>query len=166
MGVTGWRTTLAWTQFRTVQNAPAGVNEDAQTEAAIEAPAQVSIQPDGSQLKLANFNVRVRIVPIGTWVVRGKSSASLLTHEQGHWDIAGLSAHEYHRALAALRAADRDSLAQQAADALQSNQTKVDALQVKYDRETNNSRNASEQTRWNNLISACIRNNNAALPDP
>ena len=166
MSVRGWRTILAWTQFRTVPEPPPGETEDSQTEASIEPPARISVQRDGDEFKLANFDVRVRLVSHGTWIVRGKATASLLSHEQGHWDIAGLTAYEYYRALVALRADDRDSLSQQAADTLQNIQTKVDALQVQYDDDTDHSRNALEQTRWKNLISTAIGNNNAALPDP
>ena len=166
MSVTGWRTNLAWAQFRMLPTPPPGETEDAQTEASIEPPAQVSVQQDGSQLKLAGFDVRVRLVSSGTWLVRGRATPSLLSHEQGHWDTAGLTAYEYYRALAALRAADQASLSQQAAETLQRIQTKVDALQEKYDSETDHSRNAAQQARWHGVISAAIGNNYAALPDP
>jgi len=96
-------------------------------------------------------------VPHGTWVVRGKAT---------NWDIAGLTAHEYHRALESLRASSEDDLAQLAADALQRIQTKVDGLQEKNDWETNHSRNAAAQTQWATLIRNCIANGNQALPDP
>jgi hypothetical protein len=126
----------------------------------------VQVQRDGGQLRLAAFDVKVRIVPIGTWVVRGKLTAALLAHEQGHWDIAGLTAHEYYRALAGLRATKQSELARLAQEALQRIKTKVDRLQVKYDRETNHSRDAAKQAQWDTLIRGCITNSNRALPDP
>jgi hypothetical protein len=166
VAIGGWPKNLTWQNFRVVQSAPAGVTEEAQTEASIEPPPKVQVLKDGNQFRLAAFDVKVRIVPHGTWVVRGKSSAPLLVHEQGHWDIAGLTAHEYHAALEGLRAASPAELGTLAEQALQRIKTKVDRLQEKYDRETNHSRDAGKQTQWNTLIRTCITNGNRALPDP
>lgn len=166
MAVRGWPRGLLWQNFRVVASAPQGVAEDAQTEASVEPPEQIQVVSRDGSLRLSSFNVNVRIVPHGTWVVRGKATTPLLAHEQLHWDIAGLTAHEYHRALESLRAATQDELGQLAADTLQRIQTKVDALQEKYDRETNHSRNATGQAQWAALIRTCITNGNRALPDP
>jgi hypothetical protein len=142
------------------------VSEDAQTEASIEPPPRVRVVPDSGQLRLDAFDVNVRLVPLGTWVVRGKATTPLLAHEQGHWDIAGLTAHEYHRALAGLRATDQGELGRLAQEALQRIQHKVDGLQEKYDKETKHSQDAAAQTRWTTLIRTCVANGNRALPDP
>ena len=165
MGVTGWRTTLTWRQFRTVAR-PLGVNQDAQTRGSIDPPVRVAVAKDGDQFKLSNFDVRVSLVSGETWVVSGKSTPSLLSHEQGHWDITGLTAWEYYRGLAGLRAADPADLSQQASDLLQKMSTKSDDLQIKYDRETDHSRNTADQARWDRVIADAIRGGNAALPDP
>jgi len=165
MGVTGWRTTLTWRQFRTVPR-PLGVQQDAQTRGSIDPPTRVAVAKDDAQFKLANFEVRVSLVPAETWVVGGKATASLLSHEQGHWDITGLTAWEYYRGLVALRAADQADLQQQAADLLARMTTKSDDLQVKYDRETDHSRNTADQARWDKIIADAIRGGNTALPDP
>jgi hypothetical protein len=166
VAVRGWPKSLTWHNFRVVQSAPPDETEDAQIEASMGAPAQVKVRPDGDHVRLGSFDVNVEIVQHGTWVVRGKSTASLLSHEQGHWDIAGLSAHEYHRALEAVRASDQSELAQLVQEALERAQKKVDGLQEKYDRETNHSRDSASQARWSTLIRDCIMDGNRALPDP
>jgi hypothetical protein len=165
MAVLGWHTNLTWRQFRRV-NTPLGTTEEAQTEASIEPPERVAVAKDGAKFKLTNFDVRVRLVPSGTWIVNGKATDALLAHEQGHWDIAGLTAYEYFRELTGLRADDTDTLQSQASAALERIQTKVDALQEQYDRQTDHSRQASEQARWQRLIATAIRSGNAALPNP
>jgi hypothetical protein len=166
VAIGGWPKSLTWQQFRVVQSAPAGVTEEAQTEASIDPPPRVQVVKAGDQFRLAAFDIKVRIVPHGTWVVRGKSSAPLLVHEQGHWDIAGLTAHEYHKILEDLRAASPAELGRLAEQTLSRIKTKVDRLQEKYDRETNHSRDAAKQTQWNTLIRNCITNSNRALPNP
>lgn len=98
--------------------------------------------------------------------MRGKATSSLLVHEQGHWDIAGLTAHEHYRALEALRRAGQPELARLAQETLGRIKTKADGLQAKYDRETNHSRDAAAQTRWDTLIRNSILNGNTPFPDP
>ena len=162
----GWPKSVTWRNFRVVQSAPSGATEDAQIEASMGAPARVQVQGDGDRVRLGSFEIYVEIVRPGTWVVQGRATTSLLSHEQGHWDIAGLTAHEYHRALEALRASEQSDLAQLAADALVRIQAKVDGIQEKYDRETNHSRDSAAQARWITQIRDCIMNGNRALPDP
>jgi hypothetical protein len=43
VAVRGWPRTLSWADFRTIQSAPAGETEEAQTEASVEPPARIQV---------------------------------------------------------------------------------------------------------------------------
>ena len=166
MPVTGWRTQLAWNQFRVVTSRPGGVLENAQIGAQISPPANVQVVRENGVVRLPSVTVTVRVNSANTWVMTGQQSAALLDHEQGHWDIAGLVAHELHNALAAIRAADATALAAEVRTVIQRFQSKVDALQIQYDRETSHGANAAGQSTWNARIRGCISGGNSPLPTP
>lgn len=167
MAVTGWPRALHWSDFRTLGERPPGERENAQIQAEIQNPTEVQVatESDGTK-RLSRFTVNVGIVRSGTWVVASEQSPALLRHEQVHWDMAGLVAHEEHRALEALREATATALQEAAQRVLARMQQKVDGLQRKYDRETDHGRLREQQARWNRLVQECIENGNRALPEP
>lgn len=166
MAVHGWPSNLQWHQFRTIPRSPPGVDEDAQIQTDTRPPNHVQIEHNGAQFRLARFDVQNVVVHSGTWVVHGTATQALLNHEQGHWDIAGLCAYEYYRALEALRAPNRSALQAGATAALRRMRQKASRLQLKYDRETQHGRNTAEQSRWDRLIQEAIRHEYRALPAP
>lgn len=166
MAVRGWPKTLTWSDFRPIPHAPPGEIEEAQIEPRIDAPSHAQLVRENGQVRLGSFDLTVRVNPAGSWVVQGRSRPSLLAHEQGHLDVAGLVAYENHRALEALRAGNDAQLTQLIAATRQRMQTKLDAITEKYDRETDHSRDVAQQNTWSQLIASCVRNGYRALPDP
>jgi hypothetical protein len=164
--VTGWPGSIRWKQFRVVDRSPDGDDFWAQTGATLEGSDQAQIGQEKGQLRLVRFEVKVSLNATETWVVRGKQSDALLAHEQRHWDIAGLVAHEWRRSLEALRAANRDELAAGIQAIVERFQSKVDRLQVQYDDETQHGRAAGPQKEWDDLVRGCIQRGYAALPEP
>lgn len=91
-----------------------------------------------------------------TWVIRGRSSAGLLNHEQGHWDIYVLAAEEIDRALQGLP----DDQIQARFDALSQKYTDINN---QYDDETNHSQNQNKQIEWDCKLAAAKRNHKLDL---
>src|SRR5947209_8049317 len=99
MAVQGWPRRLTWGEFRPIFQRPTGETEDAQIAPLIDSPSRATVVKDGDQFRLGSFTLAVRVDARASWVLRGKTTPSLLAHEQGHLDIAGLVAYENHRAL-------------------------------------------------------------------
>jgi predicted secreted Zn-dependent protease len=157
---------LTWNQFRVVTSRPGGILENAQIAARIVPPANVQVVRENGVVRLPSVTVNVSVNSANTWVLTGQQTPALLNHEQGHWDIAGLVAHELHNTLAAIRVADAAALAAEVRTVIQRFQTKVDGLQIQYDRETSHGANAAGQATWNARIQGCISGGNTPLPNP
>jgi len=105
-------------------------------------------------------------------VVSGTKTDDLLSHEQGHFDMAGLVAWELYRSLMATRAPNATELQRRINAHVARARSKLHGLsgsatQVgKYDTETAHGTNAGEQRRWKDLIRECITHDDRALPDP
>jgi len=168
MGVTGWPRNVAWSEFDPRSSRPAGETEDAQIAPIADAPTSgIKIGRDGNKLKLGPFTIKVYVDGSQSWVVTAAKSASLLSHEQGHYDIAGLGAWEEHRRFEALRADNPSKLADMIQEVLQTSKQKTQDLQDYYDstKQTNNGRNPTKQAEWEKKIADAIKNNYQALPD-
>jgi phosphoribosylformylglycinamidine (FGAM) synthase-like amidotransferase family enzyme len=47
-------------------------------------------------IRRSSFTVNTRMDTTASWVVKGKKTAALLKHEQGHYDISALAARQFH----------------------------------------------------------------------
>jgi hypothetical protein len=168
MAVLGWPKTLNWSHFgparADVPSSYSGSHTDCHIEIAIDYSWHGTrrVTP-GGDYALREIKVVVNTDSLNTWVLAGVSSASnqarVLKHEQGHYNIAGVTARDIDRALAALRNADADALeadATSVADALvASGQTEEET----YDDDpanggTDHGNDVAQQATWNSKIAA------------
>jgi hypothetical protein len=165
-GVEGWPSDLKWSQFDPLPRRPDKVKEDAKTATSVTAGEDVNIEHDRKGFKLGAFKVPLTFDSSKSWVVNGKTDAPLLRHEQVHWDIAGLNAHELARALKAIRTAKPGGLR----GAIDSNFSRLEikgqAQQLWYDGESKHGLDAAGQKKWQDLVQNAIDGGNLPLPDP
>lgn len=97
------------------------------------------------------MNLVVSLDPT-SWVLRGKKSPGLLSHEQTHYLVVVLLGRELEQKLLALTAADAGAF-QMAASALIQQQTdRADEIGKSYDEDTAHGRNAGPQKQWETRV--------------
>ncbi len=113
---------------------------------------------------LLNVRVTVDLRSMGSWVVTGQKTDALLRHEQGHFDITGLLARDFHSDVTALAETSRAALNTrrgQLVDALRRDINRVQGfrdqrtgLRVEglYDHETEHGVNILAQNKWNDIF--------------
>jgi len=168
MAVLGWPKTLNWTHFgKPRTSVPLGYG-GSHTDCHIEIDIDYSWQgtrrlTPGGDYALREVKVVVKTNSLDTWVIAGVPTASnqarVLKHEQGHYNIAGITARDVDRALAALRNSDSAALEAEAtsvADAIiASGQTEEDT----YDDDpanggTDHGNDVAQQATWTSQIAA------------
>jgi len=164
--VQGWPSQLEWSQFNTVASPSDGGTEQAQIATSIPPIASITVEHHGNTVSLGPFTLKLEVDKSNCWVVRGQTSAALLRHEQVHWDIAGLNAHEVSRALKALRESNTAALGTQVQTTMANLAIKAQAMQFWYDDESKHGLDARGQKTWEDKVAAAIANQNAALPNP
>jgi hypothetical protein len=136
--------TLSWRHFRQVGR-PKDEGSDAST---------------GYKLNWSKRGGRVLVTlsldAATTWVIRGRSNAALLKHEQGHWDIYVLQAEEIDRELQGLP----DDQIQARFDEISQKYTDINN---QYDSETNHSQNQNKQAEWDCKLASAKRNHTLDL---
>ena len=108
--------------------------------------------------------MRLTVIAEDTWVVRSAKTDALLAHEQGHFDISGVDARQLMQDLAALRADTTDELQRLVTERIERSRTESQAMSDRYDVETDHSRNADMQRRWEAAIREAIDGNHALTP--
>ncbi len=173
MAVTHWPRALSWSEFSEIASRPAGVKENAQISVTTDMTTnQVRVIREKDKIRLGDLEIPVVVDGTESWVVQGTKSDDLLSHEQGHFDIAGLVAWELYRGLMALRAATTSELQRQVNRKVGAARNKLEGLsgsatqEGKYDTETKHGTDAAAQKRWKDLIADCMTHDNRALPSP
>ena len=168
MALLGWPKTIFWKDFRppvsTVPSSYYGSHTDCHIEIDIDYSwgGTKPVKP-GGDYQLKDVKVVVKINSLGSWVLAGVPTASnqakVLKHEQGHFNIAGITARDVERALKNLRNSDSGDLTTDAtstADAIiASGQTEEDT----YDDDpanggTDHGNDATQQAAWGSKIAA------------
>jgi len=148
---------ISWALFRPVASIP-DTTEEAQI--APEFPAVNGLRPErtpGGRFRLPSFVMHVRVNRRDTMVVRtANKTADLLKHEQGHYDLLVLVTRAFARELESLEAASVAELGSLLGTARQSHDERAQAVDAKYDSETDHSRNRAAQLRWNSAIVAAL----------
>lgn len=154
MALTGWPSKLSWDQFRKLDSRPQGHTTDAHTEAQWRNPPGKQFRPvrDRRAWRLDDVNLVLTLVKQETWVVKGKESEELLKHEQGHWDIAGLLAREYHDQIEELRARTPAKLTELFRNTEKRAKARFKQVNKQYEDDTKHGTNSKQQKEWNNLI--------------
>jgi hypothetical protein len=151
-----WPRAIAWSEFKEVEARPAGEHEDAQIEAQAILDPEVKICRDAGKLRLGAFTVKVIVYEENSWVVKGTKTDELKSHEQGHYDLAGLEARALMNRLAALRVDSADQLQREVTEQIEASNTSSQALSDLYDDETDHGRKTVEQARWKAAIQDAI----------
>jgi hypothetical protein len=151
-----WPRALAWSEFREVEARPAGEHEDAQIEARAILDPEVKVCRDAGKLRLGAFTVKVIVYEENSWVVRGTKTDELKSHEQGHYDLAGLEARALINRLAALRADSAEELQRRVTEEIEAGGTRSQDLSDLYDERTEHGRKTVEQARWKAAIQDAI----------
>ena len=167
MALIGWPKTLRWSDFGTPVSSVPSSYSGSHTDCHIEIDISYSwggIVPasPGGDFKLKDVKVVVSIDSTNTWVLQGVNTGSnqvqILKHEQGHYNIAGITARDVEAALKQQRNADQGDLATDAATTadgiIASGQTEEDTYDGDpVDGGTDHGNDATQQARWNGLIS-------------
>lgn len=162
----GWPRAIAWTEFRDLAERPEGEHENAQIKAEGIQPPRAEVAREDGRLRLAAYEVRVVVNRELSWVVTGTKTDVLLDHEQGHFDIQGLTTRDMVAALAALRADNADDLQNEVSRIIAQAQTDGQAMSDLYDSEaeTDHGRDQVRQARWNEAIRAARDGGTALVP--
>lgn len=162
--------TLTWNDFPRVQRpvpSPGQFVEAAETAADI-VPAGFGLEsaPGGGGVRIRDsitvtIEFRRHQSWVANWVFTRPPSfqTALLAHEQGHYNIAALFGRDFFLALMRLKANTYPDAAGAQAD-LNAAQTDIAAkaqpAQDRYDVDTQNGTNATQQARWNGFINAAF----------
>lgn len=154
--LTGWPRNIGWREFTEIDSRPADEKEDAEIHAEANLGKEVGICPDGDKIRLGAFTVKLSVLKENSWVVKGTQADDLLSHEQGHYDLAGLYARKLMRELEAIRADDAPELQELVTAAIEQSRTDSQAISDRYDDETDHGRKADVQRRWKAAIKDAI----------
>ncbi|MBT8397231.1 MAG: DUF922 domain-containing Zn-dependent protease [Gemmatimonadetes bacterium] len=160
MAIKNWPSKVTWAQFKKVDKPPGGATTFAHIEGEYRNPPgkQFQVAKVGKHYKLTNVNLVLKVIPAETWVVKGKQDKVLLKHEQGHWDILGLMAREYHREIKKLRANSVKQLKarfKKLEARIAEKRDKLNSGSGGYDTETDHGKKKAAQIKWDALIAAC-----------
>ncbi len=163
MALSGFNHSVQWNEFRTVNQRPAGVQEDAQIKTRTVAFTFRTHQPRGQNCRVTSATVSIAVDRSRTWVVRGRQSADLLQHEQGHYDITALATRDLYNQVLGLTAARCADINTQAGRLQQQIQTQVTQIDRRYDTQTSHGTTPASQRTWNTRIQSAKQNPNGTL---
>jgi hypothetical protein len=112
------------------------------------------IRVTSDSVSLKGFVVKLELNPVKSWVKKGRESADLLKHEQGHYDITALAAAEFYREILNLQVGDQATLKGRITEINDKLQAKIETTNIRYDLQTDHSRNAQAQQKWDQKIAA------------
>jgi hypothetical protein len=168
MAVLGWPKTLAWKDFgvarATVPTSYQGTHTDCHIETDISFSFTVaSPAVKGGDYQISSVKVVVKLNALKTWVLKGVSTASnqaqVLQHEQGHYNIAGITARDVEQALLGMSDSDQKQLRTDAnamaASIIASGQTEEDTYDGPVaDSGCDHGNDIGQQAAWNSKIAA------------
>jgi hypothetical protein len=158
--VTGWPRSISWDEFKELSARPPGETEDAQIHSEVDQPSRVSVVRENGVYRVTSLTVSLRTVGEDNWVVSAQKSADLLSHEQGHYDITGLTGRDMGNEIVAVRARSRDDLQTKVTQIIEKYRQRPKALSERYDTETDHSRNRQAQKRWDGAIQSAMKSGN------
>ena len=162
MALSGFNHNVGWHEFREVRQRPRGAREDARIRAEYPYTYRVQRQRDGG-CRVASVRMRLGVVRSRSWAVRGRKTAALLRHEQGHYNITALGARELYNQLTALTVARCRNLRGAARRLERQIQARVDRANRRYDTQTAHGTNATVQQTWETSIRAAKQRANGTI---
>ena len=164
--MTGWPRAIEWREFRHLDERPDGVKLDAETQSDNVFSQNNTVLREKGKFRLGPLSAKVVIVSANTWVLKGKPSDALLSHEQGHYDITGLMGRDILRELAKIRAPSVKVLKRRM-DSITKRLGKLGKkLTKQYDDGTHHGLNRAQQRAWKDHIRQCIKNGNKLSAPP
>lgn len=154
--LTGWPRDLGWSEFSDRNSRPAGESEDAQISVQLQG-REITVVREKGRFRLGDSELPMAIDAADSWVVKDKKSATLLAHEQGHYDIAGLCYRDMVNELRRLREKSPARLGRAVTRVMDKHDKRGDELSDLYDSksETDHGLNQKRQQAWEVQISAC-----------
>ena len=170
IALTGFLQAVSWTEFKTVQSAPDGSGDDAFTQAVFNTQFSSILNADGKWVIPAErLNVTIRMDTQNSWVVSGRKSNSLLTHEQGHYNITALGARDCHTDIVAIVGDSSDVVQSHGNSITSTAQSLIGSVNEMYDEDPNcgmaHGSDSSAQAQWNLKIRNAINLATARLAD-
>ena len=147
---------LDWSLFRAVDALP-GTVEAAHIAAEMSFPQPLKIEGADGGYRMPGFTITVAPQRQQTTVRRSaERTADLLRHEQGHYDILVLAARALARELESTTAGSAAEVSHRVQTFVDKHTERAARLSELYDRQTNHSRDSTEQAHWNLLIADAL----------
>jgi hypothetical protein len=106
----------------------------------------------GDTVKLNSFSVGIELDPNKSWVKKGKETADLLNHEQGHFTIGLLCQNDIIRQIRTT-IFFKSNFSEKIKEVFTELSKKYDLMSLKYDEETDHSKNKVNQKKWDTFFS-------------
>lgn len=153
---------VSWDMFKSVDSIP-DTPEEAQIHPEFAGVPRFSPTRTGGKFKLPSLTLNIGLNRADTLVLKtANKTADLLKHEQGHYDLLVLVIRALARELESLEADSVPELGRLMNEAQQTHTDRATALDEAYDTQTNHSRDAQAQARWDAAIAAALANPQAA----
>lgn len=110
-----------------------------------------SVRFDGHSALLEGFDVILELDMQNTWAKMDKVTDELLVHEQGHFNLGILSVREIKKRVSDTKFT-RANFNTQMKRIIDETSKKYDQLTLKYDKETDHSKNHVQQQKWNEFF--------------
>src|SRR5882724_1028400 len=105
----------------------------------------------GDTVKINSFTIGIELDKTKSWIKKGKATADLLKHEQGHFNIGLICQQELIRQVKTtvfFKPSFQEKLQQIFTEA----SNKYDAMGIQYDKETDHSKNEENQKKWDDFF--------------
>jgi len=150
---------LEWRHFTPSAGVPAG--EDAHIDPHFDVPTR-PLRQVGGQFMLAE-TFQITVTPVARVRPGTSQTATLLAHEQGHYDLGLLAARVMARDLQNLRASTQAALGTALRDSFTLHTvTRLGPIQQRYDTDTAHGTNSQQQQRWEITIRSCLSDPNCS----
>lgn len=152
MALEGFDNAISWSKFIKRKARPKSSKDDGYTSAVYQSK---NIKPgygEGKAIVVKSADMLIVLNSSESWVVEDKMNDELLKHEQGHYDITALGAREVYAGLFELKANNPKELAEGVKKLNDRIQKKINETNIRYDVQTDHSRNKTEQEKWNKAI--------------
>lgn len=143
---------LKWDDFQGIKDTLFDINEESMIKTKIEVITKISKEKVEFQI-LSYFDKEK------SWTIND-SSLMLLNHEQLHFDITEIFARELRKKLSSIKFISNQNLKDKVKELYHKVNLASIEYQLKYDRETNHSKNKSQQLIWNERIKDILKNTN------
>jgi hypothetical protein len=163
MSLTNFNNTISWGDFTQMPSRPSGETEDAFIKTGM--PFKYDMKSVGRAVMVENLEIDVAILSNSSWVVSSERTDELLKHEQGHFDIAALTAREFYDKAQLIKGKSSDDLTKKVNALNAAIQAKRKLFNERYDKETDHHNKKDVQQSWDKKIDTAKKNMNGTVDD-